>query len=273
LYYVSSTSANELFRKWIYLNQIEDWQEARRQQIKATKKQLLEQQEAAKEEQLALNRKLKQEEANARALDQDLEQEQRLLAQLKSKEGSLKAKLKQQVRERKQLDNAIARVIEEARKEEKKEEKTAFAETPAGKAVSGAFAKNKGRLPWPVDKGVVTRQFGKQKHPTLSNLYIQNNGVDIATEKDAIVKALFKGEVLGVVEVPGYQKMVIIQHGEYYSVYSRMAEVSVKKGDQVQMGSHIGQAYTHPEEGNTLVHLEVWQDKKKLDPLDWLVGR
>lgn len=271
LYYLSSTSANDLFRKWIYLNQLEDWQEARRREIENTRKKLITKRERAEDEKQQLAAKLAELNSVTAALDKDLNKEQELLSRLKSKEKELRSRLNQQVRERKKLETAIARIIEDARKEEKKDKKVAFAETPEGKAVSGAFANNKGKLPWPVKKGVVTRQFGKQKHPTLPNLYVQNNGVDIATERSALVRALFDGEVLGVVEVPGYQKMVIIQHGGYYTVYSRMGSVNVSKGDKVQTGSQIGQAFTDEKEGNTLVHLEIWQDKTKLDPIHWLV--
>ncbi len=101
-----------------------------------------------------------------------------------------------------------------------------------------------------------------------------NNGIDITTDTDAPVRALFKGTVAGKVFVPGYQNMLIIQHGEYYSVYSRLKRVDVRKGEEVRTGQQIGLVSTLPEDQQTSqVHLEIWKGKSKLDPLSWLISR
>jgi septal ring factor EnvC (AmiA/AmiB activator) len=271
--FISAQGANQLFRKWVYLSQIEEWQNQQRTQLIAIK-EAFEQQKLKKEEAgKILEQRLQKEQQTAAEITKDLNKESKLLEQLKSQESELKQQLQKQQKERAQLDKAIARLIAEASKKSETTSAPDFAATPEGKALSNAFSGNKGKLSWPVKRGIVVRQFGKQKHPTLSNIYIQNNGVDIATEANAPVFALFKGEVMGVIEVPGYQQMVMIRHGSFFTVYSRLKEVYVQKGDQIQTAQEIGRVHFNEKEGQSLVHLEIWNDKEKQNPVQWMAGK
>lgn len=142
--------------------------------------------------------------------------------------------------------------------------------TPEMQLISKNFAGNKGKLPWPVERGTITERFGKHAHPVLKDVIIENNGIDIATADGATVRSIFDGEVVNVIFNPSFQKGVIIKHGEYYSVYTNLEDVQVKAGDKVSTKQKIGSAWEDPEEGKTEVHLEIWKGTVILDPALWI---
>jgi septal ring factor EnvC (AmiA/AmiB activator) len=135
---------------------------------------------------------------------------------------------------------------------------------------STQFKKLRGKLPWPVEGGVIARNFGRQKHPTLKNIEITNNGIDIRSNEEAPVKAVFEGTIAGVQYIPGHDYTVIIQHGNYYSVYSNLSETSVAKGDNINSGTVIGKLSTNPISGAAELHFELWQEKERLNPANWI---
>jgi septal ring factor EnvC (AmiA/AmiB activator) len=141
--------------------------------------------------------------------------------------------------------------------------------TPEAKALSGSFANNEGKLPWPVLKGNIAQRFGKQAHPVLKGVYVDNLGVDIQTVKEEQVRAVFQGKVITVAEVPGMNKVVMIQHGEYFTVYAKMKTVSVKVGEEVASKQNIGTVYTDKDEV-TQLQFQIWKNNIKLDPEEWL---
>ncbi len=142
--------------------------------------------------------------------------------------------------------------------------------TPEMQMISKNFAGNKGRLPWPVERGTVTEKFGKHPHPVLKDIIIENNGIDISTSEGAYVRSIFEGEVINVIYNPSFQKGVIIKHGEYYSVYTNLSSVTVKAGDKIKTKQYIGIAWEDPDEGKTDVHLEIWKGTVILDPSLWV---
>ena len=141
--------------------------------------------------------------------------------------------------------------------------------TPAATALSEDFSKNKGKLPWPVERGSISKRFGTQAHDVVSNVMITNNGIDIRTEPNAPVKSIFKGKVIGKKYIPDQHFMVLIQHGKYYTVYSNIVNIAVKEGQEVNPGTIIGYA-TGDESTTTEVHFELWQEFTTLDPSVWL---
>lgn len=270
MYYISAAGANELFRRWVYLNQLEAWQKERRNVILDLKKTLENNRASIKDERDRRADQLKKEQLNSKALNADIKREMELLTQLKKEESKLRRQLKVKLADKQALNEAISSEIDRGRRAEEKAEKSSFAKTPEGKAITGAFSNNKGRLPWPVQRGVVTRRFGKQAHPTLTNIQIQNNGVDITTESAAIVATIFEGSVVGTAEVPGYQNMIIVRHGKYFTVYSRLQEVFVTRGQKVSRGQRLGRLAVEKNENQSRLHFEIWEDKTKLDPLHWI---
>ena len=130
------------------------------------------------------------------------------------------------------------------------------------------FAKNKGKLPWPADGPVVSR-FGKQYHPVYKNLELPpNNGIDLALTKETNVKAVFEGVVKQVIVMPGYNHCVLLQHGNYFTLYCTMKSLSVREGDKVKTGEKLGTIDTI--NGQTQLHFEVWKGDKPQNPENWL---
>lgn len=138
---------------------------------------------------------------------------------------------------------------------EKKE--VAFTETKESAALSKSFEGNKGKLPWPTEKGSVTEGYGRNAHPTLDNVYTNNNGIDITTPRGASVRTVFEGEVTSVLNIPGAGKVVIIKHGNYRTVYSNLQETYVKAGSKVSTKQAIGTLLI--KEGESVVHFEIHQ--------------
>ena len=144
----------------------------------------------------------------------------------------------------------------------------AHGEPPRTYKLAEEFSKNKGKLPWPADGPVVGR-FGKQFHPVFKNLELPpNNGLDIATAKSADVKTVFKGVVIQVFVMPGYNQCVLVQHGNYFTLYCKMKNIAVKAGDKVKTGQTLGVVDTI--NGQTQLHFQVWQGTKPQNPESWL---
>lgn len=137
-------------------------------------------------------------------------------------------------------------------------------------ASSTDFYQQKGKLTWPVINGLVTRHFGKQNHPIHKQVQITNNGIDIRATTNNKVVAIYNGQVAGFQYVPGYQNTLIIQHGNYYSVYSNLEKVNVKRGDRVVGGQLLGIAGKDAQDDYLEMHLEIWKGKQRLNPAVWL---
>jgi len=144
-----------------------------------------------------------------------------------------------------------------------------FAMTPEARALANNFASNKGALPWPVERGIITGKFGKHPHPIVKGVIVDNPHIEITTEENAIVRSVFEGEVSSVVPIPGANVMVLVRHGNYFAVYSNLINVKVKAGDVVSLKEPIGTAFTD-EEGKTMVQLGIWKDADIQDPNPWL---
>ena len=129
---------------------------------------------------------------------------------------------------------------------------------------------NKGRLPWPLEKGIIVGRYGTQKHVVFSGVETFNNGVDIATDPNSIVRVIFDGTVSRIFFIKGEGKAVLINHGEYFSVYSGLKEVSVKTGDKLLSNEKIGIVVTQEQENKTELHFEIWKGYDKHDPSNWL---
>jgi septal ring factor EnvC (AmiA/AmiB activator) len=145
--------------------------------------------------------------------------------------------------------------------------------TPAEKIVDTNFGNNKGRLPWPVERGVIVGKFGKQTHPILTNVVIDNKGIDISTTAGSDARCIFEGEVRRVLSIPGAQNAVMIKHGQYLSVYTHLDNVYVSAGDYVVAKQAIGSIHTDLSDNKTTIHLEIWKVSTKsvtLNPSSWL---
>jgi septal ring factor EnvC (AmiA/AmiB activator) len=135
---------------------------------------------------------------------------------------------------------------------------------------SSAFRLKRGKLPWPVDNGFISRGYGPQKHPTLKNIEITNNGIDIRTDESADVVAVAEGIVAGVQFIPGHDYTVILQHGDYYTVYSNLSVTRLGKGDRIAAKQMIGKVSSNPITGSSELHFELWHEKERMNPATWI---
>ena len=141
--------------------------------------------------------------------------------------------------------------------------------TPETAELSSSFADNRGKLLWPVARGFVSQRFGRHPHPVLKHVTVDNRGVDIQTEAGEQARAIFDGKVLTVANIAGMNNVVMVQHGEYFTVYAKLRTVSVSEGQQVKMRQPIGTVYTNPE-GTTELQFQVWRNSTNLNPEQWL---
>ena len=144
--------------------------------------------------------------------------------------------------------------------------------TPEAARLSASFAGNRGRLPWPVSRGFVTERFGRHRHPVLKNVTVENHGIDIQTADGETARAVFAGKVLTVAQVPGMNSIVMIQHGEFFTVYAKLHNVQVRTGQQVDVRDALGTVFTAPD-GTTELQFQLWRNSRDLNPEAWLGHR
>ncbi|MFA8300031.1 MAG: murein hydrolase activator EnvC [Hyphomicrobiales bacterium] len=202
----------------------------------------------------------------------------KLVKELSKKEKSLAQQIKRKQQEAKKLQKKIAKIIaEEIRKEAEKAKKA-----NAGKAnkdqkltqseyqLGKSFVANKGKLPWPVEKGYISSKFGKQAHETLKRITIDNRGIDIVTSKGSEARAIFDGSVIQVITMPNSYIAVLVKHGNYFTVYSKLEKSYVQTGDKVRKNQKLGRVFYNPVEGKTEMHFELWKEKSPQNPSPWI---
>lgn len=277
-YLFAAESFQQAWKRSRYLNQIAEQRRRQAGLIEDARMEIDSRLAALKDQREKKVRLVAEQQAEKRRLDGDRAGRQGTLATLKKEEGRLRDTQRKQEKQRKELDSAIRKAIEA---ELKPKPGTASAGTgrlelsltPEARELNAEFEKNKGKLPWPVEKGVITSPFGKQPHPVLPGIVIENNGIDITTEKGASVRAMFRGEVSSVIVIPGAGKAVIVSHGAYRSVYSNLREVSVSKGQKLDTKQTLGSVLT--DDDGSKAHVEIWRittdgQLVKVDPAQWL---
>ena len=173
----------------------------------------------------------------------------------------------------KEIEKIIAEEIRKAKEAAKKAGKSekGFPMTPEARELANSFAENKGKLPWPVGEGVITAQFGEHPHPTLKGVKLQNNGIEISTKKANMGRAIYRGKVSRVIIIPGEGKVVMVSHGDYFTVYFYFKEVFVSAGDMVDLKQNLGVLMTNQDENASIMHLEIWKVTNKLNPEKWIL--
>lgn len=205
-------------------------------------------------------------------------QQEELMATLRSDESKYTAQIRERQREAAAIDKQIEDLIKAAIAESnratggtaRERESTKFVMTAEAKALAANFTGNKGKLPWPVERGVVVTRFGTTQHPTLPNIKTSSSGVEIATDEGAKARAAFDGEVLAIIVIRGANKAVQIRHGDYITVYQNIDDVYVKRGDKVTTKQEIGRVFTNPTTGKTILKFLIFQNTNKLNPSDWV---
>ena len=216
--------------------------------------------------------KLKESESDEKShLDREKTQKDQTIQTLSKKEKQLLASLRTKRAAVKKLQAEIERIIaEEARAREANAANRNPEAVAAELRLSSTFAANKGKLPWPTERGVVTSTFGEHQHPVLKYVKVNNNGIDIMVSRNTQVKAVFNGTVSRILSVPSLNKVVIIRHGEYLTVYTNLDEVNVVSGQSVSTQQVIGKAHYDPDEGKSELNFQIWKGKAILNPQPWL---
>ncbi|MCF0200138.1 MAG: peptidoglycan DD-metalloendopeptidase family protein, partial [Bacteroidales bacterium] len=284
----SADDFNQAFSRLRYIRQFTDARKTKMDQIAATEKRISGEVDASKkarEQQAAM---LQDEQAQQAALQSERQVLNQQIAALKKQEGKLQQDIKAKQQEAQKLKKAIDDIIAEeirkanelARKEaEAKAKKGAttkpssskgMALTPEEKSLSDNFAGNKGKLPWPVEKGIVSSSYGKHESVVSSKVVVTNNGIDIAAEENSQARAVFNGMVVSVNKLTGSNTVIIIRHGDYFTVYSNIETATVKRGDAVKTKQNIGKIHTNKMENKTELHFEILKEKDRMNPETWL---
>lgn len=272
---LSSDDFHQLLRRIRYLQEFSEYRKQQAAQIVMltdsirSQNDLLQQDKLQKEEVMRLQQREKSK------LAQDKQRQNQMLTQLKKKEKELIAQQKKQQKKANELNTKINKLIEEEiRKAEEKKKKagqTAGSLTKEEKLLAGGFENNKGRLPWPTEKGFVSGYYGIQQHPVLNHVTIDNKGIYIQTTQGADARAVYDGVVTQCFTVPGSNNIVIIQHGNYRTVYANLTTLYVKAGDKIKAKQKLGKIYTDPDNDNkTEMQFQVYKDKTRVNPLPWL---
>lgn len=307
MFLFAADNFNQAYQRYKYSQQIAEYRRKKAASIQETQAAItgkIDELNRRKDEKRELLGSEEQEKSN---LAREKSEQEGNLAQLQEKEKELKSSLETKKAEIEKLNAAIKKLIqeelrraEEAEKQrladiarrkaererkmkERKEKLTKkeiaenkaaaaaeLAETREAEQLSEDFASNKGKLPWPVSKGVITIGFGEQEHPSIKGFMINNNGVEIATTKGSPARAVFGGVVTGITSIPGQGKIVLVRHGEYVSVYSNMEDVNVKAGDKIAVKQAIGTIGAADDESRSSIMFQIWKGQKILNPEEWL---
>ena len=208
-----------------------------------------------------------------KSLEKEKNQANEIAFKLKSQEKKYKknilAKQKESLKIDKQIDKLIREAIAASNKTKTKS--NSFNLTPEAIALAKNFELNKGKLPWPVSRGVVIQRFGTQPHPVVKTAKIKSNGIVIATEKSAKVKTVFKGQVLSVLKFRGSNPTILIQHGNYITAYKNLSKVFVSKGDVLESGQVIGEVFTNKTNSQSTIQFSIFKKTTPLNPLFWIL--
>ena len=271
IYLFSAEDLNQAYQRWRYIDQVSNYlrNEAdviRNREVEKTNE--LELLNAQKEEKRLL---LDQENIQVFQLEKEKVEKDKIRGDLAGKEKQLQADLRAKEKESRKLQKKIEDIITREIKPKKKTSGTGtYALTPAEKELSSSFATNKGKLPWPIEKGMIAETFGVHQHPVLKNVKTKNNGIDIATSPGEEARSVFDGEIVSVTTITTTNIAVIIKHGEYFTVYSNLDDVFVKQGDLIDTKTSLGNVHTSLK-GITELHFEVWKGRSIQNPAYWIL--
>ncbi len=274
MFIFASSDFNQAFKRLKYFQQYSAYRKTQVLLIEQTQAEIKKKLTELENLKLAKVELLRSVETERSKLNSEKIQQNNTITDLNKKEKELLATIKEKEKAAKKLQKEIEKIIaEEINTASKKTGTTksgSFDLTPIEVKLSADFKQNKGGLPWPLERGIVSGTFGEHPHPVLKNVITKNNGIDIMTDKDAKARAIFDGEVTRVMSIPNYNYVIMIRHGEFLSVYSNLSEVIVQKGDRVTTRQEIGKIHSDAKDNKTELHFELWQGKTLLNPQLWL---
>ena len=282
IFIISAKDFNQAYKRITYLKQYTSFRKTQakkiiesQQLLELKKEQLFYQKEQLLKESKSKSSLIFSKKDEIISINNSKSEKQELIKKLSKSEKAFKKQLQDQKSRAKELEDKIRKIIEEEirkarEKAEKINGKKGYTLTPDAIVLSAEFASNKGKLPWPLEKGVIVQFYGKQKHPVFTAVETINNGIDIATNQNTIVRTVFDGTISRIFFIKGAGKAILINHGEYFSVYSGLKEISVKVGEKVLSKEKIGVVISQESELKTELHFEIWKGYEKQDPSKWL---
>lgn len=273
MYILASENLNQGLRRWQYLKNISESISEQATQIKLTEASIKEEKEKIQALRTESQKAKKERTDEYNALTEEEKKVNKMIKSLSAQEKQMKQTLKQKRKEVEKLNKEIEKILAEAIKQAEKEKKTQQekgGETTIDFRLTGKFADNKGKLPWPVNNGVIIEKFGQNFHPVFKNIQMPfNNGINISSIKGSEANVIFDGVVKQILIMPGYNQCVLVQHGEYFTFYCKLERVYVKNGDKIKAGDKIGSIQTNSS-GNAEIHFQLWKGTTKQNPELWL---
>lgn len=272
LFIFSSDDFNQAVRRMRYIKELNSLVKDKIEEIDSTQIKInikIENNERKKKEKEKI---LADEKKEKEILLKDRDKLNKDIASLKKKEKQIQKDLADKEKQtkdiKKQIENIIAEEVRKAKEREAAAKKNNS--TSIDYQLSGSFAQNKGKLPYPVEQGIITRKYGLSPHPTLKKVTTNNNGVDITTVEGAKARVVFDGEVC-FVRVQGNSNAILVRHGLYFTLYANLDKIYVKNGDKVSAGDELGRVHTNADDNKTILHFEIWQENKtSLNPALWI---
>lgn len=272
LFIFSSEDFNQAMRRMRYIQELNGLVKEKIEEIDSTQIKIqlqLDKNENNKKDKEKILAKEKQEKA---VLMKERDKLNNDIASLKKKEKQIQKDITSKEKQAKELKKQIENIIaEEIRKAKEREEAAKKNNTESiDYNLSANFAQNKGKLPYPVEQGIITGKYGLSQHPTQKKVTVNNNGIDISTTKGSKARCVFDGEVCGVMNQGG-NSVILVRHGLYFTLYSNLEKVYVKMKDKVVTGQEIGKIHTNASDGKTILHFEIWQENRTtVNPALWI---
>ena len=271
MFLFASDNINQAFRRFQYFKQYSKYRKEQANKIVSLQEEISNNIDSLDKRKIEKQKVVKENQSVRQTLNQDRIQQNNLYNNLLKDQKNYAVEIQEKEKQARLIDNEIQKLIRLAIAESNNNNNSSnFALTPEGRLISSNFQSNKGRLPWPVREGVITRRFGTQPHPVVRTTTINSNGISIATSANSIAYSVFEGEVLSVYGFYGGNPGVLISHGKYISNYQNLSSIFVKKGDKVMANDEIGIVFTNESTGKTVLKFNIFNELKPENPTIWL---
>ena len=271
MFLFASDNINQAFRRFQYFKQYSKYRKEQANKIVSLQEEISNNIDSLDKRKIEKQNVVKENQSVRQTLNQDRIQQNNLYNNLLKDQKNYAVEIQEKEKQARLIDNEIQKLIRLAIAESNNNNNSSnFALTPEGRLISSNFQSNKGRLPWPVREGVITRRFGTQPHPVVRTTTINSNGISIATSANSIAYSVFEGEVLSVYGFSGGNPGVLIRHGKYISNYQNLSSIFVKKGDKVMANDEIGIIFTNESTGKTVLKFNIFNELKPENPTIWL---
>ena len=271
MFLFASDNINQAFRRFQYFKQYSKYRKEQANKIVSLQEEISNNIDSLDKRKIEKQNVVKENQSVRQTLNQDRIRQNNMYNNLLKDQKNYAVEIQEKEKQARLIDNEIQKLIRLAIAESNNNNNSSnFALTPEGRLISSNFQSNKGRLPWPVREGIITRRFGTQPHPVVRTTTINSNGISIATSANSIAYSVFEGEVLSVYGFSGGNPGVLIRHGKYISNYQNLSSIFVKKGDKVMANDEIGIVFTNESTGKTVLKFNIFNELKAENPTIWL---